>query len=78
MCLDGIKSGMGYKETWELSLQQIHMITPRVARSIAAVYPTIRSLYDGYRRCATVRDAQSMLEGISVSRIFSMYECTTV
>lgn len=66
VCLDGIKSGMGYKETWELSLQQIHMITPRVARSIAAVYPTIRSLYDGYRRCATVRDAQSMLEGISV------------
>ncbi|KAG9064818.1 hypothetical protein KI688_003078 [Linnemannia hyalina] len=59
-------NGTGYKETWEVSLQQIHMITPRVARSIAATYPTIRSLYDGYRRCATVRDAHSMLEGIPV------------
>ncbi|KAF9548733.1 hypothetical protein EC957_005666 [Mortierella hygrophila] len=66
VCLDGIKSGTGYKDTWEVSLQQIHMITPRVARSIAATYPTIRSLYDGYRRCATVRDAHSMLEGIPV------------
>ncbi|KAH7033775.1 hypothetical protein BKA57DRAFT_476834 [Linnemannia elongata] len=66
VCLDGIKSGTNYKDTWELSLQQIYMITPRVARSIASVYPTIKSLYDGYRRCATVSDAQSMLEGVPV------------
>ncbi|KAF9311835.1 hypothetical protein BGZ91_006701, partial [Linnemannia elongata] len=59
-------NGTNYKDTWELSLQQIYMITPRVARSIASVYPTIKSLYDGYRRCATVSDAQSMLEGIPV------------
>lgn len=70
VCLDGIKSGTNYKDTWELSLQQIYMITPRVARSIASVYPTIKSLYDGYRRCATVSDAQSLLEGIPVSRFF--------
>ncbi|KAF9153982.1 Mitochondrial ATPase complex subunit atp10 [Linnemannia schmuckeri] len=66
VCVDGIKSGVGYKDTWELSLEQIHMVTPQAARSIVAVYPTIRSLYEGYRRCASVYDAWSMLEGIPV------------
>ncbi|KAG0295723.1 putative monocarboxylate transporter mch1 [Linnemannia gamsii] len=66
VCLDGIKCGTGYKDTWVTSLQQIHMITPQVARSIALEYPTIRSLYDGYKECASVYDAWCMLEGIRV------------
>ncbi|KAG0288267.1 putative monocarboxylate transporter mch1 [Linnemannia gamsii] len=66
VCLDGIKCGTGYQDTWITSLQQIHMITPQVARSIASEYPTIRSLYEGYKRCASVYDAWSMLEGIRV------------
>lgn len=71
VCLDGIKCGTGYKDTWVTSLQQIHMITPQVARSIALEYPTIRSLYDGYKECASVYDAWCMLEGIRVSFFFN-------
>lgn len=73
VCLDGIKCGTGYKDTWITSLQQIHMITPQVARSIAEEYPTIRSLYEGYKKCASVYDAWSMLEGIRVSFLESLF-----
>ncbi|KAG0273318.1 hypothetical protein BGZ95_010865 [Linnemannia exigua] len=44
----------------------IHMVTPNMAEGIAAEYPTIRALYEGYRRCSNVYDAQGMLEGVRV------------
>ncbi|KAG0250925.1 hypothetical protein BG011_007978 [Mortierella polycephala] len=66
VCIEGIKSGTDASDTWVRSLQEIHMVTPNVARSIASEYPTIRSLYEGYRACASAYEAQTMLEGIPI------------
>ncbi|KAF9093736.1 Mitochondrial ATPase complex subunit atp10 [Mortierella sp. AD031] len=66
VCVDGIKCGQDYTDSWIKALQQVHMVTFNIAKSIAAEYPTIRSLYEGYRRCASVYDAMAMLEGIEV------------
>jgi hypothetical protein len=71
--LDGIKSGVNYDDTWAKSLGQIHMITPNIAEGIAAVYPTIRSLYEGHRRCESVYEAMNMLENIRVPVISSNF-----
>ncbi|KAF9181252.1 hypothetical protein BGZ50_005620 [Haplosporangium sp. Z 11] len=66
VCIEGIKSGTDANDTWIKSLQEIHMVTPNIARSIANEYPTIRSLYEGYRACTSVYEAQTMLEGIPI------------
>ncbi|KAF9124098.1 hypothetical protein BGW39_008441 [Mortierella sp. 14UC] len=66
VCLDGIKSGVNYDDTWAKSLEQIHMLTPNIAEGIVSVYPTIRSLYEGYRRCRSVYEAMNMLENVHV------------
>ncbi|KAK3841855.1 MAG: hypothetical protein J3R72DRAFT_149551 [Linnemannia gamsii] len=66
VCVDGIRSGVDIKDTWIKSLQQIHMVTPNMAEGIADEYPTIRALYEGYRRCSNVYAAQGMLEGVQV------------
>ncbi|KAF9911798.1 hypothetical protein EC991_002100 [Linnemannia zychae] len=66
VCVDGIKSGVGYDDTWAKSLEQIHMLTPNIAEGIVAVYPTVRSLYEGYRRCRSVYEAMYMLENVEL------------
>ncbi|CAO3566824.1 unnamed protein product [Mortierella alpina] len=66
ICTEGVKSGTDPEDTWIKTLQAIHMVTHGVARSIVAEYPTIKSLYEGYRQCANTGEAQSMLEGIPI------------
>ncbi|KAI1310787.1 putative monocarboxylate transporter mch1 [Mortierella claussenii] len=66
VCVEGIKSGQNPSDTWVKSLQEIHMVTLTVAKSIAVEYPTLRSLYEGYRRCESVYQAQLMLEDIQI------------
>ncbi|KAF9278777.1 hypothetical protein BGZ68_008349 [Mortierella alpina] len=66
ICTEGVKSGTDPEDTWIKTLQAIHMVTHGIARSIVAEYPTIKSLYDGYRQCANTGEAQSMLEGIPI------------
>ncbi|KAF9114423.1 hypothetical protein BGX27_010894 [Mortierella sp. AM989] len=67
VCVDGIRSGVDPKDTWIKSLQEIHMVTHIVAKSIAQEYPTIKCLYEGYQQCTNVYQAQLMLEDIPVS-----------
>ncbi|KAI7824062.1 hypothetical protein BC939DRAFT_152399 [Gamsiella multidivaricata] len=66
VCVEGIRSGADPKDTWIKSLQEIHMITNIIAKSIAEEYPSLKSLYEGYRQCTTPYQAQLMLEGIPV------------
>ncbi|KAF9959738.1 hypothetical protein BGZ72_008877 [Mortierella alpina] len=66
ICTEGVKSGTDPEDTWIKTLQAIHMVTHGVARSIVAEYPTLRSLYEGYRQCANTGEAESMLEGIPI------------
>ncbi|KAF9434651.1 hypothetical protein BGZ76_007654 [Entomortierella beljakovae] len=63
---DGIKSGSDPMDTWVKSLQEVHMVTHTVAKSIAQAYPSIKKLYDGYQRCLTVYQAHAMLEYVPV------------
>ncbi|KAG9321825.1 hypothetical protein KVV02_007139 [Mortierella alpina] len=66
ICTEGVKSGTDPEDTWIKTLQAIHMVTHGIARSIVAEYPTIKSLYEGYRQCANTGEAQAMLEGIPI------------
>ena len=71
MCVDGVKSGKDPQDTWIKSLQEIHMVTNLTAKSIAQEYPSVKSLYEGYRQSTNVYEAQTMLENVPV-RIHSM------
>ncbi|KAF8940655.1 hypothetical protein BGZ58_005391 [Dissophora ornata] len=66
VCVDGIKSGKNPQDTWVKSLQEIHMVTNLTAKSIVQEYPSLKSLYEGYRQSANVYEAQMMLENIPV------------
>ena len=72
VCVEGIKSGSDPTDTWVKSLQEIHMVTGPVAKAIVDEYPTIKCLYEGYRQCATIQDAEAMLEDIPVRRVMRM------
>ncbi|KAF9972915.1 hypothetical protein BGZ73_003887 [Actinomortierella ambigua] len=66
VCMDGIKSGQNADDTWMKALQGISMVTHQVAKSIVAEYPTIRMLYEGYRQCRTIEEAEGMLSDIEI------------
>ncbi|KAG0341931.1 hypothetical protein BG004_005856 [Podila humilis] len=66
ICADGVKSGTDSADIWVRALQQIHMVTHVAAKAIASHYPCIRSLYEGYRECSSIAEAQQMLEGIKI------------
>ncbi|KAG0044786.1 putative monocarboxylate transporter mch1 [Gryganskiella cystojenkinii] len=68
ICVEGIKSGSDPADTWIKSLQMIHMVTLNMAKAIAEKYPTIKSLYEGYRQCNTLTQAHNMLAEIQASR----------
>ncbi|KAF9205567.1 hypothetical protein BGZ59_000400 [Podila verticillata] len=66
ICVEGVKSGTDSEDIWIKTLQQIHMVTLPAAKAIASEYPSIRSLYEGYRRCRSVAEAQKMLAGLEI------------
>ncbi|KAF9431238.1 Mitochondrial ATPase complex subunit atp10 [Podila epigama] len=66
VCTEGIRAGRDAADTWIRSLEQIHMVTTVAARSISDVYPSMRSLYEGYRQCDNLHDARYMLEDIEL------------
>jgi len=69
VCVEGIKPGADDRDTWIKSLQEIHRVTYQHAKSIAQEYPSIKSLYEAYRKCSNVYVAQTMLEDVPVSII---------
>ncbi|KAG0033476.1 hypothetical protein BGZ82_006092 [Podila clonocystis] len=64
VCVEGVKSGNDFEDIWIKCLQQIHMVTLPVAKAIVTEFPTIRSLYEEYRQCRSVAEAQSLLKDI--------------
>ncbi|KAG0095201.1 hypothetical protein BGZ93_006184 [Podila epicladia] len=66
ICVEGVKSGNDFEDIWIKCLQQIHMVTLPVAKAIATEFPTIRSLYEEYRQCNSVAEAQSLLKDIQL------------
>ncbi|KAK3827785.1 MAG: hypothetical protein J3Q66DRAFT_321084 [Benniella sp.] len=64
VCVEGIKPGADDRDTWIKSLQEIHRVTYQHAKSIAQEYPSIKSLYEAYRKCSNVYVAQTMLEDV--------------
>jgi ERCC4-type nuclease len=51
-------------EWWVVSLGQIPGIGPRAARTIAAQYPTVRSLLDAYNRCKSIKQRRELLQDL--------------
>ncbi|KAF9940289.1 Mitochondrial ATPase complex subunit atp10 [Modicella reniformis] len=66
VCVESIKSGTDAKDTWIKCLQEIQKVTLIVAKSIEQEYPSLRSLYEGYRECSNVYEAQLMLEDVPI------------
>ncbi|KAF9316133.1 hypothetical protein BG003_002330 [Podila horticola] len=64
ICVEGVKSGIDSEDIWIKCLQQIHMVTLPVAKAIITEFPNIRSLYEGYRQCSNIAEAQILLKDI--------------
>ncbi|KAG0329880.1 hypothetical protein BG000_011904, partial [Podila horticola] len=64
ICVEGVKSGIDSEDIWIRCLQQIHMVTLPVAKAIVTEFPNIRSLYEGYRQCSNIAEAQILLKDI--------------
>ncbi|KAI9028551.1 hypothetical protein DFJ74DRAFT_493804 [Hyaloraphidium curvatum] len=69
-CPDGKlrKTGTDEGDTWLWMLRQIHMVEDSSASAIVQQYPTINSLYTAYKRCATMAQAEGLLQDIVVQR----------
>ena len=52
-----------HEDTYLKMISSIRGITPAQAKGIASRFPTLRSLYEGYRRCATEKEKKEMLVG---------------
>jgi hypothetical protein len=53
---------------WANMLNSIYRISEGMAESIVEVYPTFRSLYEAYERCATDKQREELLTGLQVRR----------
>lgn len=49
-------------------LQNIQMCTDAVSKAIVREYPTVYSLYDAYKRCKSVQEAETLLADIQVEQ----------
>ncbi|PKY37327.1 hypothetical protein RhiirA4_493476, partial [Rhizophagus irregularis] len=66
-----VRVGTGSSDTWLRMLQEIQLVTEPVARGIINIYPTVKSLYDAYKKCLTREEAESLLSFVEVILSFS-------
>lgn len=66
-----VRAGTGSSDTWLRMLQEIQLVTEPVARGIINIYPTVKSLYDAYKKCLTREEAESLLTFVEVTLSFS-------
>lgn len=52
-----------HEDTYLKMISSIKGITPANAKGISARFPTLRSLYEGYRGCAGEKEKKEMLVG---------------
>ncbi|KAL1925798.1 uncharacterized protein VTP21DRAFT_681 [Calcarisporiella thermophila] len=64
-----VRCGSDAAESWLRMLQEIQLVTPRIAESIVEVYPTVRSLYDAYFACESIEEGEMLLADIEVERV---------
>ncbi|XP_038067999.1 uncharacterized protein LOC119737610 [Patiria miniata] len=62
------KDGQGLRRVWRQQLQQFRNVSPQVANSIIAVYPSPRQLLQAYARCDSVQEARKVLQDIVIRR----------
>jgi hypothetical protein len=68
-----VRVGTGSSDTWLRMLQEIQLVTEPVARGIINNYPTVKSLYDAYKKCLTREEAESLLTFVEVILSFSCW-----
>ena len=61
-----VRVGTNSSDTWLRMLQEIQFVTEPVARGITNVYPTVKSLYNAYKRCLTREEAENLLTFVEV------------
>ncbi|CAG8435963.1 uncharacterized protein OCT59_010764 [Rhizophagus irregularis] len=61
-----VRVGTGSSDTWLRMLQEIQLVTEPVARGIINIYPTVKSLYDAYKKCLTREEAESLLSFVEI------------
>ncbi|KAJ3298239.1 hypothetical protein HK104_010947 [Borealophlyctis nickersoniae] len=64
---DSVKSGSTYTDTWSKMLQELSLLTENKAAAIIERYPTLRSLYEAYKRCPSEEQAQKLLANIQIN-----------
>lgn len=67
MSTDKIASGTGDEDTYIKMLSSIKGSTTSMAEGIGRIYPSIRSLYEGYEQAGGDRECCEMLIGALVS-----------
>jgi crossover junction endonuclease EME1 len=61
-----VRTGVDAGDTWLRMLQEIQFVTPSIAKGIIDNYPTIKSLYDAYKRCKDKDEGEKLLTNIEV------------
>ncbi|XP_022102379.1 crossover junction endonuclease EME1-like isoform X2 [Acanthaster planci] len=62
------KDGQGLRRVWRQQLQQFRNVSPEIASSVIAVYPSPRLLLQAYSRCESEQEARKLLQDIVVRR----------
>ncbi|CAG8689339.1 36_t:CDS:2, partial [Acaulospora morrowiae] len=62
-----IRTGADCSDTWLRMLQEIQLVTHPVAKGVVKSYPTVKLLYDGYKKCDTREEAENLLADVEIS-----------
>ncbi|KAJ1551644.1 putative monocarboxylate transporter mch1 [Nowakowskiella sp. JEL0078] len=63
---DTVKSGVDEQDSWCKMLMELRMITEPIAKAIVSKYKSPRALYNEYKRCSSLKQAEELLVKIQV------------
>lgn len=64
------KDRSSFVKLWQQQLQQFQNVGLETAEAICAVYPSPHSLIKAYKKCASITDAERLLQDIVVRRSY--------
>jgi hypothetical protein len=70
-----VRVGTNLNDTWLRMLQEIQFVTEPVAKGIVNVYPTVKSLYNAYKKCITREEAEHLLTFVEVKINIKYHVC---
>ncbi|KAL1510023.1 hypothetical protein ABEB36_004679 [Hypothenemus hampei] len=67
-CIKVDKNGNGLSRLWNQMLTMFPLASLETAETISAVYPTMSSLFEAYGACATLEEAETLLQDLPIRR----------